>query len=306
MEDLRHGETRSLALGARSDRPLADRWMLSRLAASAAQIDACLKNYEYAEYAATIYDLLWRDFCDWYLEAIKPTADKSESQRAVLAHALEVILRLLHPVAPFITEAIFEQVRAIKTPTLAGVTLSPPRGGGLLCTAGWPALDASLIDPAAEAEFERLRDLINQIRNVRSEHQVPPKRKVTLHASRGIIEQMARAPMLVETLAGLEAVVEMGGAAADSGGASVAFRAAGEELRLSNLADAIDAGAERDRLGKQLEQLRKSETALAGRLNNPGYAERAPAKLVEESKAQLAKIRGEIAAIEERLKGLPA
>ncbi|MBY0263069.1 MAG: hypothetical protein K2Q20_12045, partial [Phycisphaerales bacterium] len=128
-----------------------------------------------------------------------------------------------------------------------------------------------------------------------------PKRRITLHASPAALKLMALSPGLVETLAGVEKVDPAGPAA---GVPAVAIRAMGEEMRLSNLADAIDAGAEKDRLGKQLEQLVKSEAALAGRLNNPGYAERAPAKLVEESKAQLAKIQGEIAAIRERLGAL--
>jgi valyl-tRNA synthetase len=138
---------------------------------------------------------------------------------------------------------------------------------------------------------------------VRSEHQVPPKRRITLHATSAVSSLLKSVPGLVETLAGLERV-EIAGASAGA----TPFRALGEELFLSNLADAAAAGAasgaEKERLTKELADLKKSETTISGRLNNPGYVQRAPAKLVEESKAQLAKIQGEIAAIESKLKGM--
>lgn len=283
-----------------ANRTLVDRWMLSRLARATAACESCLKNYEFADYVQTLYQLLWWDFCDWYLEAIKPTVDASPEQRAVLRAALDVILRLLHPVIPFVTEAIFEQLAKLPTGSVTGVTLSSPRGD-ILCTAAWPKLDASLIDEAAEREFERVRELVNTVRNVRSEHQVPPKRRITLHVSPTIAASLATSRGLIETLAGIESIVS---APPTSGTPAVAFRAIGEELHLSNLADAIDAGAEKDRLTKQLEQLRKNAGAISGRLNNPGYVDKAPPKLVEESKAQLAKINDEIAAIEGKLGAL--
>jgi valyl-tRNA synthetase len=284
-----------------ADLAVVDKWMLSRLASSVAQADSCLKTCQFSEYADVMYKLLWWDFCDWYLEAIKPTVDRSPGQQAVLACALQTILRLLHPITPFVTEAIWEHVRELQTAAVAGVKLDRPRIEGLLCTAGWPEIAPHLADTAVEAQFESLRELINLIRNLRSEHQVLPKRKITLHAPSSVIERLNLAPGLVETMAGLERVM----ADAPAGDArAVALRFDGQELFASNLADMVDAGAERDRLSKQLEQLRKSEIALAGRLGNPGYADKAPAKLVEESKAQLAKMRDEISAISDKLKQL--
>src|SRR5690606_27133846 len=106
---------------------LADRRMLSRLHAAVRDANAALASHDFAGYAQTLYDILWRDFCDWYLEVIKPTAAGSASQRAVLAHALETIVRLLHPVTPFVTEAIWERLRDIETAPLPGFTLAPSR-----------------------------------------------------------------------------------------------------------------------------------------------------------------------------------
>jgi valyl-tRNA synthetase len=282
-----HQDTGSLRSSA-----LTDRWLLSRLGRAIRACETALQNYEFADYAQTLYQLLWWDFCDWYLEAIKPTVEKSPAQQQVLRTGLETILRLLHPVAPFVTEAIHEQLT-----TALG---QPP---SLLVTSAWPKSADFPIDEQAEKQFEELRDLINTIRNIRSEHQVLPKRRITLHGPDDALKRIAAiAPGLIENLAGLESIT-----AAKPNGPAVAFRAASEELHLSNLADAgsaLDAGAEKDRLTKLLADLKKSEGALAGRLNNPGYAQKAPPKLVEESKAQLAKIQAEIAAAEAKLKSL--
>ncbi|TVQ63132.1 MAG: valine--tRNA ligase [Phycisphaerales bacterium] len=269
--DVSTADVRTLAL--------ADRWMLSRLTAGVRAAESSLAQYQFSAYATTLYDLLWRDFCDWYLEAIKPTVAASPQQRAVLRTTLDAICRLLHPVAPFITEAIHEQLRQAPGGSIDGIELTPPRKGDTLCTAGWPITDDALIDPEADAAFERARALVAAIREVRAQHQVPPKRAITLHCAETPDDETAA---LVRTLANVDTIT------ADApAGPSVAFSFEQREHKLSNLADAVDAGAERERLTKQIAELDKSIGALEGRLNNPGYAERAPAHLVEQSRAQL-------------------
>lgn len=285
---------------------LIDRWMLSRLHAGVKDAEAALANYEFANYAQTLYDLLWRDFCDWYIEGIKPTVDSSPHQRAVLAHALETIVRLLHPVTPFVTEAIWEHLRHIETDPISGIELGASRRGGLLCTAGWPKLADSLRDESAEREFERLRSLITAIREVRAQHNVHDRRKITLHApaSAGAVLAIINAPNaggggLVQTLAGLEAVT-----ASSPTAANVTLRFEGHELFLSNLADAVDSATEKARLEKLIADLTKSITTMKGRLDNAGYIAKAPPKLVEESKAQLAKAEADLDAARAQLAGL--
>lgn len=269
--------------------------MLSRLAASAAQIDACLRNYEYAEYAATIYDLLWRDFCDWYLEAIKPTVKtdtpEGASNRGVLRATLDCILRLLHPISPFITEAIYERLRALPSGAhVPGLSLAH-HPSGLLCLAPWPAPAGDLRDTDAESRFETLRSLIDAIREARSQQNVAPKRRITLHlgAGGGLAGAIDSAGGLVETLAGLERVTTD---APPTGAPFSTLAVGGVEHRLSNMVDgaasAEGEAGERDRLAKKLEELAKSIAALEGRLSNPGYADRAPAKLVQQTRDQLA------------------
>ncbi len=267
---------------------LVDRWMLSRLAAATRDIDRAIAGYEFSDYAQRIYDLLWRDFCDWYLEAIKPTAAANAAQRAVLAHALEVIVRLLHPIAPFVTEAIWERLKDVRTDPVEGITLGPSRKDGLLCTAGWPEVSASLRDEAAERQFERLRGLITAIREVRATHQVPPKRRVVLHVPAEIEKECRGGGEMVVTLAGLERVTTEAPT-----GAAVQFMFEGVKGHLSNLADEVDAGAESTRLTRRIADLDKSITTLEARLANPGYVDRAPAAMVQQTKDQLAKAKQE-------------
>ncbi|MCL4222328.1 MAG: valine--tRNA ligase [Phycisphaerales bacterium] len=259
---------------------LADRWMLARLAEATEQATQAIAGYQFNVYAQAMYDLLWRDFCDWYLEAIKPTVKSSPAQQACLRAVLDAILRLLHPIAPFISEAIYEKVREIALPPIAGLDLAPGRKG-VLATAGWPRVDACLRDAAAVEQFERVRTLVSSIREVRAQHQVQPKRTITLHADAGLLGQIGPARALVETLAG----VAMGDGSPD--GVSAAFAFDQREYRLSNLAEAVDAGAERERLSRELDALDRSIFALEKRLQNPGYTEKAPAHLVQQTRDEL-------------------
>jgi valyl-tRNA synthetase len=283
----------------KTERSLPDRWMLSRLAAAVGEVEHALKNFEFSSYAQTVYDLLWRDFCDWYLEAIKPTVAADAGQRAVLRATLDTILRLLHPIMPYVTEAIYEQVRGAAASPVAGVTLGPARKGELLVTAAWPKVDASLRDEAAEGQFERMRGLVTAIREVRAQHNVPKQRRITLHAPGAAMASLKPIQSLVATLAGLESITDRAPA-----GASVELTCDGAEYRLSDLADAVDAGAERARLTKLIADLEKSVTTFEGRLANPGYAAKAPPAMVQQTKDQLEKAKAELGAARKALEGL--
>jgi len=278
---------------------LPDRWMLSRLAAGVAEANRALDRFEFSSYAQTLYDLLWRDFCDWYLEAIKPTVASDAAQRTVLIHALETIVRLLHPIAPFVTEAIYEQVSRVARAPLAGVSLGPSRKGGLLCTAGWPIVAETLRDENAERDFERMRSLVTAIREVRAQQQVKPSRRITLHLARGA--NVAAFSTLLTTLGGLEAISDAPPAGDTP---STAMTLDGLEYRLSNLSDAgegVNADAEKARIQKQITDLEKSVMTLQGRLANPGYTDRAPPAMVQQTRDQLTKAQADMAAAQASL-----
>ncbi|HVZ93341.1 MAG TPA: valine--tRNA ligase [Phycisphaerales bacterium] len=281
-----------------SSSSLIDRWMLSRVASTIKKVNESLANYEFSIYAQQMYDLMWRDFCDWYLEAIKPTVKTDASQQAVLRAALDSILRLLHPVCPFVTEALYEQVRLVAGAPVAGLNV-PPSASGLLCTAPWPIAADALIDEKAEAEFLFLQELTDAIRTARATKNVEQRRKITLHADADLIARLSKdrvAGGMVESLAGLERVT-----ADKPPQDAVLFTFRARECALSNLADAMDPAAEKTSLAEQVAKLDKDIAALAGRLNNAGYIQKAPPKLVEESKALLAQKEAERAAAARRL-----
>jgi valyl-tRNA synthetase len=285
---LRHSVTSSL--------PLLDRWMLSRLAAGVQATDKSLAEYQFSEYAMGCYTLLWNDFCDWYLEGIKPTVANSPQQQAVLAQSLDAIIRLLHPVMPFVTETLFQHIRHIQTATVAGITLTPATKLGTLCTAGWPTVDASLRDENAEREFARVQALVALIRDIRAKHQVKPARKITLHVPASL--KLTGIDDLIKTFAGIDVI------ATDATQTGVPFAFEGAELRVSNLIDPAEAAAaaatggdandaEKARLTKQIADMDKSIATLEGRLNNPGYADRAPPAMVQQTRDQLTKAKAD-------------
>ncbi|MBL0869058.1 MAG: valine--tRNA ligase [Phycisphaerales bacterium] len=291
---------------------LVDRWMLSRLQRGIAACEKAIHAYEFNSYAEACYDLLWRDFCDFYLEAIKPTVAQSAEQRAVLRNALETIVRLLHPMMPYVTEAAYEKLVALPSRSITGLTLSSGRASQvsdgatpLLCVSAWPEAK-NLIDEASEQAVQRLRELATTINQVRATYNVPPKARVTLFASENVRTLLTHAPKVVETLSGLNAVEAQGAKTPDGPGtAKVLFE--GQELRLTGLpqVEASEGGSsEKDRLSKERAEISKKIAVLEGRLSNPGYIGRAPAKLVEETKSQLHSAQNELKVIDDALKAL--
>ncbi|QYU71033.1 valine--tRNA ligase [Leptolyngbya sp. 15MV] len=278
---------------------LTDRWMLTRLSHAAEEIGAHLAAFRFSEYAQTLYDLLWRDFCDWYLEAIKPTVAGDPSQRAVLAATLGTIVRLLHPVAPFVTEAIWTRLRDVRTRGVAGIDLPASTRSGLLCAAPWPRVSADLRDEVALREFGGLQQLVGAVREVRAQHNVAPKRKITLHLPPALRATISPNDLLIETLAGLGRIT-----AEPAPHGSVAFQFATLECQLSDLAASVDTDAERARLQKLIADAEKAIATLSARLANPGYVERAPPAMVEQTRSQLARATSEVQAARAALERL--
>ena len=277
---------------------LLDRWMLARLDRATRLVDEAIADYEFHRVAEALYDLVWRDFCDWYLEGIKPTVRTNATQQAVLASMLDAILRLLHPVCPFVTETLWASVQALPNRAVAGLSLPP---SSLCATAAWPAPAASLRDDAALADFTRVQTLVDSIRRVRGERQVSPKRRITLCASDAVRALAASAGGVVETLAGLEQVVAVP-ASRPAGAVAIPFE--GSELLLDGLADAVDAGAEKTRLSKLIAEREKQASGMRAKLDNAGYVAKAPPAVVEETRKKLAEIDADVAAARSALAAL--
>jgi valyl-tRNA synthetase len=272
--------------------PLPDRWMLSRLARTIRQADDALADYQFARYAEAMYDLFWRDFCDWYLESIKPTVRSSPDQQVVLRHVLDSILRLLHPITPYVTEVLFEALRETGAPP-------PESEADVLCLAAWPSFDASRVDEDAERDFARLQALVEQIRQVRSAKGVEPRRRVTLHTDAQTASAVVDWKGMVESLAGLDRV-----ATTPAGPGDAPFVFEGRPCALSNLIDASDPADERRRLAEAVARLEKDIGVIESRLDNPGYAAKAPPHLVAETRASLETKKAEREAFKTRLADL--
>jgi len=272
---------------------VADRWILSRLAAVTAEADELLEHFEFGKACDVLYHFAWDEFCDWYLELAKvplggdPAA--AAGTKAVLGHVLDRLLRLLHPVMPFVTDELWTHLT----------------GGESVMTATWPGrvadgaapMSALSRDLAAEAEIEALMRLVTQVRRFRSDQGLRPSQPVPATLS-GI-----EAPPLAGHETAIRALLRL--AAPGEGFAPTAsVQAEGVTVQLDTAA-AIDLGAERRRLEKDLSAARTDVEAAQRKLANPSFVERAPQAVVDKNRERLAAAQTEIARLEERLAALP-
>lgn len=274
-----------------------DKWMLSRLRTTVDRCEAALANYTFSDYASALYDILWRDYCDWYLEAVKPTVKTNPTQQAILVTALDAIVRLLHPVCPFVTETLHPHIQraSAKVGEVPGIELGEAEE--LLCTTPWPDIDAALRDDDAEAEFDFLRGLTESVRQVRAQNKIGFKTPVTLHAPAEVLDRIKAGAGLVETLSNSTSTGD------DPGPGAVPFTYEAQEYFVSGFADGsgVDAESARAQLEESKVKLTKDISALEGRLANKGYTDKAPAHLVEETRNQLEQKKTELASVTKRL-----
>jgi len=231
---------------------LADRWILSALTRTLKSTNAALEGFNFNVYAQTLYDFAWRDLCDWYLEAIKPVVKEPTPSgvgcRQTLAACLDALLRMLHPVMPYITEKLWEELNAVcRERSFSGVQLDP---SSLCIKAPWPRLADALIDERIEADFELIRSVVSAMREVRTTYKVPPRQKLagSIKAPAEKAQRLLAQCSLIATLAGV-ACAEIGPGAAKPADAAAAV-VGDVEIYLHGL---IDAGEEKKRLTKRLE-----------------------------------------------------
>jgi len=261
---------------------LADKWILSRLSQTVAETNKALENYEFSVYAQNLYDFIWRDLCDWYIEVVKPTIKENPTQQRVLAICFDVALRLLHPAMPFITEKLFAYLNeVVPSRGVPGVTAEPAQ---LLVKAPWPKADASRVLPDVEKDFEFLRQCTSGIREARNTYRIAPRQKVvvTVKAPAPIAQKLVESGHIISTLASVEA--REYGPKVDKPANAAAVVVGDVEIYLHDL---VDADAERTRIAKRIEELSKTIGGLQGRLGNASYVERAPAHLVQQTREQL-------------------
>ncbi len=260
---------------------LEDRWILSRFNRVAANVNDALAAYRFHEAANSIYDFFWGEFCDWYLELIKPRlnfeegSDPSAAKIACgnLVNLFDASLRLLHPVMPFITEEIWQAIYEGKAPAKS-IALAP-----------YPQADEKQFDLAAETEMAILQDLIVSVRNLRVELKVEPRVKVPIEVfahEPGIRKMIEQNHGAVERLASVEKISFVESSLANRPGARGTARFDVHVIYERK----IDVGAECDRLKKELEKLERGIGSGQRQLGNEQFLAKAPATVVENLRKQ--------------------
>jgi valyl-tRNA synthetase len=303
------------------DAALAHRWMFSRLSAVSAQVSEALEGFRFHEACQTIYHFFWGDFCDWYIEWLKPQLASENRQIAIPAWrnilaAFDAALRLLHPVMPFITEELWHQfpqragasrvaAEALASSQLAdgmGDTRTP--GPLSIALENYPTPHSDWSDPAAESEMALLQEIIVAARNIRAELKLDPKKKVpadlSVHAlaAQDVVKKNLEAILRLATLSGLNISA---GTLAPEGG--VVRSTAQFDLRIA-YGEVADKVAEIAKIKKEIERLEKDVASKQARLADQAFRGKAPPQVVGSMQRALVERQGELYKLRVRVKQL--
>ncbi|GIW87269.1 MAG: valine--tRNA ligase [Isosphaeraceae bacterium] len=288
-----------------ADLAIEDRWILSKLDALIEDVTGHLDGFRFAEAARSLRDFTWSEFCDWYLEILKPRlrdAWRRSAAQQVLAWVLDQLCRLLHPIMPFVTEQAWQALNAVAAER--GLTTHAPSAESV-CVAPWPAASSGLRDPLAEAIVSQWQEKITALRNLRAERGVPDKARIapTIVASQTVAESLRAGEAAIRSLSGAESltIVERLDSRPDQ--AAVAVLPDAEIiLPLSGL---VDPQAERQRLRRQLGEIDRQLHALAAKLDNDGFLAHAPAEVVAQARSRREELTAQRSAVEALLASLP-
>jgi valyl-tRNA synthetase len=274
------------------------RWILSGVSRLTTEVSDALTSYRFDVAADRLYHFFWHEFADWYIEFVKMDLQKTGPERdqavGVLIEVHDRLLRLLHPIIPFITEEIWQKLPR------------RPEDGQTITLAAFPAAVPEWASPDAEREVAYLQEIITTIRTVRSERGVPPSKKITVvidetdTAARASLEANA---VFVQQLAGLEALEFRADVAT---GPDTVKRVLAHAHVFVLLAGAVDHQAEIEKLKKELAGLTKEADSLDRKLATPGFVDRAPAHVVDEARARVGQLAERRARLEQMLTELGA
>ncbi len=282
---------------------LADRWIVSALQRAETEVTEALDQFRFDVASHAAYEFIWNEYCDWYLELSKPVLygdEYSEAEkrgtRRTLVRVLEAILRLAHPFMPFITEEIWQKVAP-----LAGKTPAAEGADATIMRQPFPVSDSARLDPQAESDIEWIKAVITVIRNIRGEMRIPPGKAldVYLHNGKDIDrERLAANHNFMCRLAKLERITWLN--AEDSAPASATGLVGDMEI-LVPMAGLIDKDAEIERLGKEIDKLRKEVARGESKLRNPNFVDKAPDEVVAKEREKLDDHRSQQARLEEQM-----
>ncbi|MDG9758391.1 valine--tRNA ligase [Pseudomonas sediminis] len=261
-----------------------DRWIISALQRTEADVTRHLDAFRFDLAAQTLYEFIWDEYCAWYLELVKPVLwdenapiERQRGTRRTLVRVLEVILRLAHPFMPFITEEIWQRIKA-----QAGVQ------GETLMLQPWPVANESRIDAAAEGDIEWVKQLMLGVRQIRGEMKISMAKRIDIivaNASAEDLRRLADFEPLLSKLAKLESVRVL---AAGEEAPMSATTLVGEMEVLVPMAGLIDKDAELARLDKEIGRLEGEVQRVGGKLSNQGFVAKAPAEVLDKERAKLA------------------
>ncbi|MDP6686195.1 MAG: class I tRNA ligase family protein, partial [Candidatus Omnitrophota bacterium] len=280
--------------GAKKDASIADKWILSRLNRVIRTVDKSLENYRFNDAEMLLYDFFWHDFCDWYVEMVKPeiTGENkgpgAEGSKSVLIYVLENSLKLLHPFMPFVTERVWQNIEDRKS----------------LVSESWPKIDKKSIDNKIESNVALIKDIIISIRNIRADMNIPHSVRLKVYLSplkKGGETKLKGAIEYIKNLARLEDLVIDKKIKKPKHSASAILEGFNVFIPLEGI---IDFDAEKVRLSKKMADIEKQVKFSEKRLKDKNFVAKAPEKIVNIEKERKDQLLGQIDRLKDTLKGL--
>jgi valyl-tRNA synthetase len=276
----------------------AERWILTRLKQTLAEVEQHFATYRFDLLAQELYEFVWNEYCDWFLELSKPAlngddAAAAASTRRTLVVVLETVLRALHPIVPFITEEIWQSVAPLLGLEEEGILRRP-----------WPKADEIAADDAATAEIEWFKNVLSGIRRIRSEMNIAPGKTIPLLLADGDGTDRARAAKFAAQIAFLARVEAPQWIAAGADEPAAAAAVVGAMRVLIPLAGLIDVDAEKNRLAKEIGRIEGEIKKCEGKLGNANFVANAPAEVVAQERQRIADWGTQLNALREQLRKL--
>ncbi|BBO31688.1 valine--tRNA ligase [Lacipirellula parvula] len=290
---------------------LEDRWLLSRLATVTNEVTAAIESYQFADAARLLYAFAWNDFCDYYVEMTKArfgVPEQQETAQRVLAHVLDALLRLLHPMIPFLTEEVWQLLgqvvedRGLEAPGSLG-----SKAAVSVCIADWPVADASRIDATIETQFADFQAVLGAVRELRMGQNIAPREAVEFsvrcdEATAKLLEPMS--PYFLQMAKATALAWGPKATAPETAASSQVNGARGPIDVHLDVSRFIDVEAEKKRLTKQIEQWQGFVKSMEAKLNNESFVSRAPAEVVQQQRDKLVETKGLIESAQASLKKL--
>lgn len=275
--------------GLPKDLAIEDKWILSKVNTLAKEVTDNLERFELGIAVAKLYDFIWDVFCDWYIEIAKirlQSGEGADTAKAVLVYVLTDILKLLHPFMPFITEEIYQAI---------------PHDTESIMISKWPEYDPTLSFADEEAQMEKIMDAIRAIRNRRAEMNIPPSKKSKVYVETAFSDVFAVGSEFIKRLA-YASDVEISDAFGDLGN-TVTIVTNDAKIYIP-LGDLVDFEAEAKRLQKELAAAEEKLAFINKKLDNPGFVNKAPEKVVQQNRDEAAKLTEKIANLRSSLENL--